>query len=269
MSPTQAGDIVVTSIVSQRVARLPLRLAPLIAWGWLLPSDAFAQANYCNVLWCTRYEVPASSGGPIDLTPLRARGEQNHHVTYSYSVKGTNSTPISTESNQAILLSNAIVVPSLWAFEFRENYYLHYVDYTNTAPLSVISKSRYSFPAVVLSSIGRPGDDGSNGGLFHSGGYGDAGYHGASFSFSNSGSIMASGSGRDSAFPLISPVGIFARSVGGIGGSGGSSSSTHHSGGGGDGAVGGNITITNESQGLITTIGDGGHGIAAFSLAGC
>lgn len=268
MSPTQAGDIVVTSIVSQRVARLPLRLAPLIAWGWLLPSDAFAQANYCNVLWCTRYEVPASSGGPIDLTPLRARGEQNHHVTYSYSVKGTNSTPISTESNQAILLSNAIVVPSLWAFEFRENYYLHYVDYTNTAPLSVISKSRYSFPAVVLSSIGRPGDDGSNGGLFHSGGYGDAGYHGASFSFSNSGSIMASGSGRDSAFPLISPVGIFARSVGGIGGSGGSSSSTHHSGGGGDGAVGGNITITNESQGLITTIGDGGHGIAAFSLGG-
>lgn len=257
----------VTAALPQCLPRLGV-LAPAVILTLSFSTQAQAQANYCNVLWCTRYEVPASSGGPIDLAPLHARGEQNKHVTYSYSVKGANSTPISTGSVSAILLNNNLVGPGIWFLGIRENYYLHYVDYTNTAPLSVISNSRFSFPAVVLSSIGRPGDDGSNGGLFHSGGYGDAGYHGASFSFSNSGSILASGSGQDSAFPLISPVGIYARSIGGIGGIGGSSSSTHHSGGGGDGAVGGNVTITNESQGVITTIGDGGHGIAAFSQGG-
>ena len=47
------------------------------------------------------------------------------------------------------------------------------------APLSAASISRLSCPAVVLSGIGRPGDDGSNGGVWHSDGYGDAGYHGA------------------------------------------------------------------------------------------
>lgn len=187
--------------------------------------------------------------------------------TYSYGVTGANATAITTVAAPAISLSNTTSL-GWWGSLFPLGYYLHSAEYSNSAALVTSPSGHVNGPAVFLSSIGRAGDDGSNGGTFHSGSYGDDGYHGAHFGFFNSGSISATGNGFGSEVARTSPVGIFARSQGGIGGSGGSSSSTHHAGGGGNGAVGGNITIGNESQGLITTFGDGGHGIAAYSLGG-
>jgi hypothetical protein len=185
---TQARDIVVTSIVSQRFSRLPLRLAPLIALGGVFPSIVQAQANYCDVLFCVQYSVPVSTGSKVDLVALDAMAALFKKHTYSYGVTGANATAITTVSAPAISLSNTTSL-GWWGPLFPLGYYLHSAEYSNSAALVTSPSGHVNGPAVFLSSIGRAGDDGSNGGTFHSGSYGDDGYHGAHFGFFNSGSI--------------------------------------------------------------------------------
>lgn len=123
--------------------------------GWLLPSEAFAQANYCDVLWCLPYNVPASSGGKIDLSPLESYAVEHERHTYSYGVKGANTAAIATIATPAVSLSNTASF-GLFGPLFPIRYYLHSAEYSNSAALVTSPNGHLNGPAVFLSSIGRP-----------------------------------------------------------------------------------------------------------------